>query len=427
MSVLRAYYYLQKLRKDQWLKADEFEKLQIKRLRSIIMHAYRNTRFYHEKFRMANISPDDINSIEDLKKIPITTKKELREHGLRTMLAKHLNFNDCIITETSGSTGIPTKVVYDRKANDFSKAVNLRSHIENGLEFRSKWAIFGDPYHFQKEKWFQKLGILSPKWISVFDTTKQHINSLSQFNPDILDGYTSSIMLLAKKINEDQIESIRPRAIFGTSEILDDFTRRYINSTFGVDIVDLFGCVELNRTAWECSEHSGYHIDGDAVIMEFIRGGERISEGEMGEIIYTGLYNYAMPLIRYNIGDLAVPSSESCNCGRVLPLMKLIGGRSDSFMQTIDGRIFSPIIWTVIMRRIPGVSQFKVFQERKDSIKVFIIADSEYKNTTLDQIVQEIKNTMGEDMNVNVDIVKEIPKTRSGKILSAESQVKIDW
>ncbi|OYT53600.1 MAG: capsule biosynthesis protein CapK [Candidatus Altiarchaeales archaeon ex4484_2] len=427
MGAINKLRLLYQVRKNQWLKTSELEELQAKKLRAIIKHAYENTEFYHRKFKDAGVRPDDIKTAEDLKKLPFTTKEELREHSTGSMLARGVDLKRCLITETSGSTGIPTKIVYDEAADDFSKAINLRSYTENGLCLRSKWAVFKDLHHFQKQQWFQKLGIFSPLQLSVFDTTDKQVSILREFKPDVLDGYTSSIRLLAKAVEENGSEDIKPKAVFGTSEILDDEMRRYINSVFDVEMIDLFGCVELNRTAWECGEHVGYHIDIDAVIMEFVREGEIVSAGERGEIVYTGLYNYAMPLIRYAIEDIGVPSSEQCPCGRGLPLMKLIEGRSDSFMQVPDGRIFSPIIWTVIMRRVPGIGQFKAIQERKDLIRILLVRDDKFTQRTIDQTEHDIREVMGEEVNVKVELVDEIPKEKSGKIRAAVSKVNIRW
>ena len=105
----------------------------------------------------------------------------------------------------------------------------------------------------------------------------------------MLGGYTSSIRLLAEVVEKNNLEDINPKLIFGTSELLDSETRKYINSVFDVQMIDHFGCVELNRTAWECEQHAGYHIDADAVIMEFLEGEESVSPSERGEIVYTGL------------------------------------------------------------------------------------------------------------------------------------------
>ncbi len=412
-------------RRNQWLKPAELEELQTKRLRAMIKHAYDNTEFYHRKFKAAGIRPEDIRTVDDLQKVPFTTKDELRKDSTGSMIARGMDLRKCLVTETSGSTGIPTKVVYDPPANDFSKAINLRSHVENGLTLTSRWTIFGDPHHFPTPKWFQKFGVFSPRWISVFDPIEQQLEFLRKFKPDVIGGYTSSILLLAQAVKERGITDLTPKAIISTSELLDPSTREYVNSVFNLKMIDHFGCVELNRTAWECSEHAGYHIDVDAVAMEFISDGEAAASGERGEIVYTGLYNYAMPLIRYSIEDIGVPSDEVCPCGRGLPLMKVVEGRSDSFMQTPDGRTFSPIIWTLIMRQIPGVGHFKAIQERKDLIRILVVRDQAFTEGTTRQIVHDVQEVMGEGMRVDVDVVEEIPKDKSGKVRCAVSKVAL--
>ncbi|SDF23831.1 phenylacetate-CoA ligase [Methanolobus vulcani] len=427
MSSFNKLRLLHQARKNQWLKPSELEGLQIKKLRHMVKHAYNNTIFYREKFKSAGIHPNDIKTLNDLNKIPFTTKEELRQQKLESRLVQGLDLRKCFVTETSGSTGIPLKVVYDEAADDFSKAINLRSHIENGLRLRSKWAVFGDPHHYQKPRWFQKLRIFNATQISAFDPVSKQIEMLGTLNPEVLGGYTSSIKLIAEEIDNKEMENVNPKMIFGTSELLDSQTRKYINSVFDLEMVDHFGCVELNRTAWECREHMGYHIDADSVIMEFVENGESVSPGERGEIVYTGLYNYAMPLIRYRIGDIGIPSDESCSCGRGLPLMKLVEGRSDSFMQTSDGRIFSPIIWTLIIRQISGISQLKAIQERKDKIKIQVVKNDMFSQYTPNQIVSKVRTIMGNEVIVEVETVDEIPKDKSGKVRSAISNVKIEW
>ncbi|QYZ79859.1 phenylacetate--CoA ligase family protein [Methanofollis formosanus] len=423
MGAFNACRLLMQARKNQWLKPSELEELQAKRLRAMVRHAYENTEFYHCKFKNAGIRPEDIRTVDDLEKVPFTTKDELRKNSTGSMIARGVDLGRCLVTETSGSTGIPTRVVYDSPANDFSKAINLRSHIENGLTPTSKWTIFGDPHHFPKPTWFQKFGIFSPRWISVFDPVEKQLEFLQKFKPDVLGGYTSSIVLLARAIEERGIEGITPKAVIGTSELLDPGTREYIDAVFHIRMIDHFGCVELNRTAWECGEHAGYHIDVDAVVMEFVRGGKAVAPGERGEIVYTGLYNYAMPLIRYNIEDIGVPADELCPCGRGLPLMKIIEGRSDSFMQTPDGRIFAAMIWEPLMRRIPGITMFKAIQEREDLIRILVVGDEVYSAATARQIVHDVQEVMGEEVRVDVEVVEEIPRDPSGKVRCAVSKV----
>lgn len=425
MSNIRKIQYLGRLMKQQWLKPHELEAIQGKMLINIIRHAYRNVPFYHNKLRSVGIYPDDIQSVKDLSKIPITTKKEIKENFPHNILAKGTDLNKCWVSPTSGSTGIPIQMVYGIQDEDYQKAVALRPNLSCGQKIRDRWAVFTSPSHVVKKKWFQKLRIFTPEYLSLYDEPGSHIKSLNRINPAIIDGYASSIYLLAKKVQEVGNDGINPRLIYTTSEMLTPNMRRCIENTFGIGVLDQFGCVELGRTAWECHEHAGYHIDSDAVIMEFLKEGNSVSPGERGEITYTGLYNYSMPLIRYAVGDIGIPSDELCPCGRGLPLMKVLEGRSDSFMQTPDGRIISPIVWTVIMREIPGIGQFKVIQERMDKIIIQIVTDDFFTDRTFIRIEQDVKKIFGEETIIELEKMNEIPRDVSGKVRCVVSKIFI--
>lgn len=427
MSNLRKIWYLNKVMKQQWLKTSELEEIQQGMLRRIIKHAYENVPLYHQKFNSVGVKPDDIKTVDDFKKIPIITKQEFRDNFPDGVIAKGIDINKCWVSHTSGSTGIPLTVVYSEKEDDYEKAIALRPNLSCGQKITDRWAIITNPEHIVPKKWFQRIGFFSPEYISVFDSVKEQIQIIEKFNPGVLDGYPSSIYLLAKKKKETGTDKIHPKIIFSTAEILTDEMRKYINSVFGVEMYDQFGCVELGRTAWECPEHCGYHIDMDAVVMEFLRDGEVVTPGERGEIAYTGLYQYAMPFIRYATGDIGILSDEKCTCGRGLPLMKVLEGRKDAFIQVPSGEIFSPIVWTLFMRYYSDISQFKVIQEKIDLIRMQIVKGKGFSQETIDRVKRDVKNVLGEDIYIEVESVDGIPREKSGKVRSVISKIRIDW
>jgi phenylacetate-CoA ligase len=413
--------------KQQWLKESELKAIQNKMLKVIISHAFDNVPFYRCKMKSANITPQDIRCAEDLQKFPITTKQEIRDNFPAGILSKGTDLTNCWISKTSGSTGIPLNMVYDIKAEDFQKAVALRPNLSCGQRVWDRWAVFTSPSHISPKKWFQKLGLFSPDFVSLFDPVDEQISKLRKIKPKIIDGYASSIYLLSRRILDTGDTTLSPKLIYCTSEMLTQDMRKTIESAFSVPVLDQYGCVELGRTAWECLEHSGYHIDCDAVVMEFLRDSLQVTPGERGEVTYTGLYNLSMPLIRYSIGDIAIPSDEKCPCGRGLPLMKILEGRKDAFMQTPDGRIFSPIIWTVMMRGISGIGEFRAVQEKIDCIKVILVSGPDYTPATDREIEKSIKNALGNEMNVIVQLADELPRDKSCKVRSALSNVPINW
>lgn len=417
----RIYHHLKWLQRTQWKSPAELRELQEKRLRAIIFHAYYNIPFYHKKFKDAGITPNDIKTIEDLKKIPVTTKDEIKAHW-REIINPKVDLNKARIVPTSGSTGVPLKVVYDQKADAFSRAVNLRSHIENGLRFYHKWVIIGDTRTAPPSTWFQKLGIFRIYYINLFDPVEAQIAALEQINPDIITGYPSQLKLIARKMIELGAD-LEPVTVFTTAEVLDDKTRKIIERGFNTD-VDLFGCIELNRTAWECKGHFGYHMDAEAVIFEFLdENGEEVSPGEEGEIYYTGLYNYAMPFIRYKVGDIGVPSDEKSPCGRGLPLMERVVGRKDDYIKLPDGTLISPIQFHLVVKHISGIWEAKIIQEKIDRIKVLLVPDTNFSDNTFRRLKQEIMKICKHQCEVEIKCVDSIPREKSGKIRMIESRI----
>jgi len=424
--VINKLRLLRQVRKNQWLKTSELEELQAKKLRAIVKHAYDNTEFYHRKFKDAGIRPEDIKKVEDLEKVPFTTKEELREHSTGSILAKGVDLNKCKITPTSGSTGTPLKVVYSGAADDFSKVVNLRSMMENGLKIRDKWVNIGDTRTASKPSWFQKLGFFNLVTLNLFDSIEDEINRLININPDIIVGYPSQLNLIARHVKQQSIAEIKPRTIFTTAELLDNNTRKLINSVFNLELVDLFGCIEVNRTAWECPEHQGYHLDIDSVVTEFVKDGENVAAGERGNIVHTCLFNYAMPLIRYEVGDVGVPSDELCTCGRGLPMMKCVEGRADDFISLPSGKIISPIVLALVMKHSEGVVEYQLVQETFDKISAFLVVSEEFGEKHIEKLDEDIRSVLNHEVSVKIKIQDALKRGSTGKIRSVISKVGIN-
>jgi len=176
---------------------------------------------------------------------------------------------------------------------------------------------------------------------------------------------------------------------------------------------------EFGNIAWECREHSGYHINADNKFVDFVRGEEPVSLGEHGEIVCTSLNNYAMPLIRYKLGDIGIPQEGGCSCGAVLPLMRLIEGRTDELLSTVDGRIVTPLIFFPYpFSNYEGIYQFKVIQEKIDKILIQLVVEDGDKtyDDVLENARKEIKNVFGDSMQVEFEFLDEIKPDPSGKL-----------
>lgn len=422
MSHLRKAWNLYNLMKSQWKSNKELKSLQEKRLRSVIKYSYEEIPLFHSKCKNACVRPEDIKTVDDLVKIPFTTKAEIQANFPNGVVARQVDLSKCWKPRTSGSTGRPLTMIYDIAAEDFEKATALRPNLTCGQKPWDNWGSISSPAHIGEMKWFQKLGLFRMDRISLFDTTDYQIRRLRKLDVDILGGYASSIYLIAKELVRKKKDGIHPKLVFTTAEVLTENMRKIIDSAFRLKLLDQFGCVEFGRTAWECTEHAGYHMDMESVVMEFIRDGEQVGSNESGEIVYTSLYNYAMPLIRYRIGDVGVPSDEMCPCGRGLSLMKRLEGRTDAFIKIPSGRVFSPIIWTVMLRPY-DINQFKVIQEKIDKINVLLVPNISFTEEKLLIIKNDIKNVLGQEVEIDINQVEKISREKSGKIRSVVSLI----
>ena len=415
---------LYRLRRNQWLSEQKLAEIQQGKLKAIIKHSYENVPYYRKIFDSVRVKPKDIKSIEDLFKIPITTKPTLQSLPLTEITAKNVNLSKCISLRTSGSQGIPLTIYFCKEDKNFLDMVWARAKLENGQRLRDKRVSIRESQDFSAQKnWFEHLGIWRRVNLSCFDDVKNQLEILEKVNPQVITGYPSSLKLLVKALQEQRNKKIHPRLIFTTAELLDADSRRFIASTFAAPVFDCYGAYELGLIAWECSEGSGYHINIDSAVIEFAWNGKAVSPGERGKLICTALHSYAMPFIRYEIGDVGVKSDEKCLCGRGLPLMKIIEGRIDDFMVLPDGKMISPQLLTYVMKKIPGIAKYQIIQEERDRIVVLIIQSQEFTQDTIISIRRNLEKLLGKDVQVEVRIVDCLPADKSGKFQVVLSKV----
>ena len=418
--LFRVAYYLHQLRGNLWLKPSILRKMQNKRLRAIVKHAYSNVPFYHKKFEEAGIKPDDIKSVEDLNKIPLTTKLEIQSKNFQDVVAANVDLKNLVKSTTSGSTGIPLTIFCDRWIEDFYEAVWMRAMFEDGLRLQDKMAVIADPRSFPEGKGiFQRLGFKKREYISIFDSAERQMALLREFKPDVIKGYTSSLFILAAEFGE-ALQELETRLVFSGAELLDTASRKVICSAFGGELFDFYACNEFGLLAWECKAHDLYHLNADVTLVEFLDDeGEAISPGEKGKVVCTSLFNYVMPLIRYELDDVAVPVDDECSCGITLPLIKCVEGRTDDFLVATNGRVISPtVFFPYPFDNLGEIKRFRVVQERKDKLRIELVPKGESlnRNRFFEKAEKRIKQLFGEDMNVEFKILKAIPRDKTGKL-----------
>jgi len=370
------WYLANGQRRLRWNK-QRLQSYQEKRLRSVVRYAYDFVPFYREKFRKAGITPSDVRYLEDLSKLPIIEKGEMKRESPQRLVSSEFSLAMLKVVRTSGSDGEPFQVFLNPAEDDWRKAIYMRANISCGQKPRDNWVVLTSPYHFTDTTNLQRrFGIFAQTCISVFSNASEQLRLVGEAQADVLDGYSGSIFLLAREAQKEGLNSIRPRMIFGTAELIDRDSTRLIERVFGAPYYDQFGCAELDRTGWQCPSRTGYHMDVDSVITQFVdEDGEDVSVGERGDVIYTSLFNYSMPLIRYAVGDVGIPSNETCPCGRQLPLMKVVEGRKTSFLVLDEGKFLSPNTLKTVMDMFElydKIDKFRIIQKQVDSFKITV-------------------------------------------------------
>ncbi len=324
-------YSLYSLNKSQWLSIAEVKNIQNVKLKNLVKHAYANVVFYNKLFKKARITPNDIQTVEDIYKIPIISREELRASRLSEILSKRVNPGECIRYRTSGTTKEPLDIYLNKNEEISQGALYLRMLFANGYKCTDKLVILTHPQFIIrniKKRIFQRLGIFNVDFVSIFENPKKQLKKIIEIKADIIRGYTSCIKGIAREILEQGIKEISPSSVFCTSEFLSKEDRSFIEIAFKTKVFDYYSSSESGLIAWECKERAGYHINSDSLIVEFLKEEKKALPEEKAEVVITNLNSFTMPFIRYRTGDLAILSLKFCPCARSLPLISSILGRT---------------------------------------------------------------------------------------------------
>jgi phenylacetate-CoA ligase len=427
-----ACYLAAGLRRLHW-KSNRLKEYQDRRVRAVVRHAYDSVPFYHDRFKRHGVSPEDIKTVEDLDKLPVFSKDDFRSVSVSSLISMKHNIARLKRLRTSGSSGKPFNVFVNSVEDDWRKAIYLRANISCGQRPRDSWAFVTAPRHFDDTTSIQRrIGVFAQKLIPVFAQPSRQLQLVRDVDPDILDGYSGALFLIAKEAEKLGVNDVRPRIVFGSSDSIDLPSRKFIEKVFLSPYLDQYGCSEVNRVAWQCPQQLGYHMDVDSVVTQFVDAeGSDVGRGEQGEIVLTSLYNFAMPLIRYSMGDIGRLSPETCSCWRTFPLMYSVEGRRDSFIVLPDGQLISPRVLTVALstsRFYNSVEQFRIVQKRRDFFEVYLKMNSEIVDKEL--VAEDLKAILTSALNAgefnlffNVKFVDDIPLSKTGRLSAVSSEV----
>ena len=377
--------------------------------------------------------PASAVSLADLVRLPFLTKDLLRQATGDLLIpgAKGVYENF-----SGGSTGIPVRFFQDARYKvHMSVSTRLCNEMAGafpGARVAKLWGAPQDMRQITGPAGRTKLWMLNQIYLDTFDMGADRMaayhRQLTEFQPDLIQAYASSIHLLAKYLRRNGIQPTYPRrGIISAAERLSPQMREEIESVFPARVFDRYGSREVSAIAAECAHHQGLHIHSPSYIVETIDPATgRNVHGEVGEIVITVLNNYAMPFIRYRIGDMGILEQGPCACGRTSPrLRQIIGRTSDNFVLG-DGKIIHGEFFTHLFYGRPGVAQFQFEQEAREAFKLRVVPAEDWDEPVARSLEHDIRQTIGAKPRFSIEICDEIPKTASGKFRFTKSMVDLE-
>jgi len=418
------------LEKSQWFSREEIETNQLKRLKAFLNKAYQNVPYVKEMFQSLGLTPSDIKSLNDLAKLPFMTKEVIQKNF---DALKSLHSGPVAKGNTGGSSGQPLIFMIGKERLSHDVAEKWRATRWWDVDIGDKEIVaWGSPIELgsQDKVKLYRDKLFRSELIPAFDMTEEKllgfIEKIKSMKPKMLFGYPSVYHLIAKTAESHHIDmtGLGIKVVFVTSERLYPYQREAIEKAFGCKVANGYGGRDAGFIAHECPG-GNMHISAEDIVVEIIgNNGEVLPDGEQGEIVVTQLSTGDFPFIRYRTGDVATISEKKCSCGRGLPILENIQGRTTDFVVAADGTMMHGLALIYVLRELKGIESFKIVQETLEHTRVLVIKNDNISASSLSsQIVEGFKKRLGNSVQVDVEFVKKIDAEKSGKFRYVISKV----
>lgn len=413
------------LEDSQWWSPTELEAWQNERLERIIRHAYEKVPYYQERFAEYGITPKDVRSQDDLYKIPVLTRKDIIAN-FDALIASDTSRKSLQLGHTSGTTGSPLEVLYDSSTTKLTYAMLDRQYRWAGVNLGRRGdriaVLRGNvvvPLEQRKPPFWRYNRFHNQLLLSAFHMSKtnlpHYLEEIRRYAPVVLDGYPSTLYVLARFLLSEG-ERLPLRAVISASETLYDFQRESIEAAFQCKVFDYLAAAERVVFSTECDRHEGHHLCQEYGVTELLDSENKpVPDGHEGKMVCTTLHNLGMPLIRYVTNDVSAMKTQTCSCGRGLPLMEDVTTKAEDILALEDGRMISPSVLTHPFKPMHTVEASQIVQEDFNSVEIRVVAGPGYSEDDTRHLIREFRQRLGEEVKVRVTPVEELERSHSGK------------
>jgi len=399
-------------------------------LRRLIAHAYQNVPYYKRLFDRNGIDPQSIKRAADLERIPVSSKDDLRGIPAERTLARGVDPSRLLESRTSGTSGSPFTV---RHTPFESRLLNLsyfRPLQYYGRTRRDKIAaiIYTRPEMTRRnlieEQIRRAVNFFPCLTIDMGSRPDKILKMLRWYRPDALGAYSGVLLRVAELVTEADRRDMGVRMIWVGGEMLTEPVRRRIASAFGARVYNTYASEEFRLIGWECRESGAFHLCNTHLIVEVLKDGRPAEPGERGELVATNLISYAMPFIRYRLGDVVTQGEMKCGCGLPYATIREIEGRTLDYFTKPDGSLLHPYdIARVILDSGGWIRTHQLVQERRDRIVLWVEPFGTPPPDAVRDLSRDVCRLLGPGIEFEVIPVPHIEPDPSGKLRYARSLV----
>lgn len=404
------------------------------RLRRLVRHAYESVPFYRRLFDRHRLHPRHIRGLVDLELIPTTDKAMMRRAGTATLLAAGRDAASLLAVSTSGSSGEPFTIYRTWLEDKLQYLLRLRTFGAFGVRHRDRivaLGVGGRPESGDSKmigRSLRALGFHSRHLVDGLQEPARVAVQLREASPDVLVGLPGMLDRLTAPELAEVIAGVRPRLVVIGGEVATPAMRLRIREAFGAPLYETYGSHECPLIAWECRHSGDLHTCDDGVLVEVLQDGKPAEPGKRGEVVLTNLHAYAMPFLRYRIGDLAT-RADVCRCGLPFGSIGEIQGRMIDYFPLPDGRLLHP--YEIVTRLVwgPGewLRQYQLVQERRDRVVLYAVTDGPPSAERVEGIVRTVRPSLGPAVEFVVCPVERIPEESTGKLRPSRSLVQSEY
>jgi phenylacetate-CoA ligase len=397
--------------RSQWWSSERIRDYQSRALVGMMRHAVANVPFYQK----LNLHVETIQTAADLRRFPVIGKHDI-QRGRDAFVAAGLDPAELHASRTSGSSGQPTTTYFDRRAWLLSKySLKMRRIVATaGWPILKRVLIISEqaPELLGASAMSAPSGLgvfFSQRRLSIHTPIEQHLTVLARYRPHIVYAFPSYLLDLIATAELHGLVLPRIETLYTSSEVLTPTARDRIEKAFAGRLHDVYGSTEFKEVAWQCHARR-YHINFESVYVEAQAAGCR------APVILSTLCNFAMPLLRFDIGDIASYGDEACPCGRATPHMLEFVGREGDTIALPSGRRLSPYLLTTIIESESSILQYRIFQTEPNAFRIDVIVRSAGQSASWQhQVCAELGRVVGEPAHFNVREVDALGRAPSGK------------